>query len=362
MSIDARGSTAKRYYSKRDAMKKITLISMLAFIGLSVAGAQTTIDKPAATIKLTRMEVISVRQLQSDVDKLEKTTGTKFDAAKINQVLDARINSMLFLQYCDKEKIFVSDAEVNNALASMKANLGQNATDADLAASLRANGVFVDPMVYVKQRLLFQTYAQTHKAAELKAAMIPPTADEILKAYDLAKASLVRPDTERVSVLYIDTRGKSDVDIKKAHDLITSMSTTLKSNPSKFDEYVLRSGDSAGYKAISSMYVEKTSQSLSVYGQDFFDAVFRLKPNDISPVIESPTGLRIVRANEFLPQKQLSLTDTVPGNPNATVQDFLSYQLSVEKEQKFMDKLESDLIVQLRKDATIKVFTENLNF
>ena len=345
-------------------MKRIIATSLLAFIGFFAASAQTTIDKPAATIKLTKMEVISVRQLQADVTKLEQTTGAKFDAAKIQQVLDARINSMLFLQYCDKEKIYVSDAEVNNALASMKSNLGPNATDADLAASLRANGVFVDPAIYVRQRLLFQVYAQTHKAAELKAAMTPPTADEILNAYDLAKASLVRPDTERISVIYVDTRGKSAADLQKAKDLMSSIASALRSNPAKFDEYVLRGSGSSdvGYKSISSMYVERTSQSLSIYGQDFFDAVFRLKPNEISPVIDSPTGLRIVRANEFLPQKQLSLTDTIPGNQNVTVQDYLAYQLSVEKEQKFMNKLESDLIVQLRKDAAIKVFTENLNF
>ena len=343
-------------------MKKIALAAFVGILGLLPLAAQTTIDKPAATIKLTKMEVISVRQIKADVASLEKTTGTKFDAAKIQQVLDARINSMLFLQYCEKEKIYVSDAEVNNALANMKANLGQNATDADLAASLRANGVFVDPAVYVKQRLLFQTYAQTQKASELKAALTPPTPDDILKAYDLAKASLVRPDTERISVIYVDIRGKSAADVKKANDLMASISATLRTNPTKFDEYVLRAGDAAGYKSISSMYVEKTSQSVSIYGQDFFDAVFRLKQNEISPVIDSPAGLRIIRANEFLPQKQLSLTDTVPGNQNVTVQDYLAYQLSVEKEQKFMDKLEADLILQLRKDASIKVFTENLNF
>jgi len=342
-------------------MKRLFLF-FFACAALAAAGAQTTIDKPAATIKLTKQEVISVRQIKADVEKLEKATGTKFTADQIKQVLDARINSMLFIQFCDREKISVPDADVANALSQMKASLGAKATDADLEASLRASGVFVEPKVYVRQRLLFETYVQTKRADELKKALTPPSADEILKAYDLAKATLVRPDTMRVSILYVDTRGKSDAEIKKAKEAMQSMASSLKLNSAKFDEYVLRSGDAAGYKAIQSMYLEKTTQNKTIFGQELFDAVFKLKPGEISSLVESPTGFRIVRANEFLPQKQLGLSDTVPGNQNMTVQDFLIYQLAGEKEQKFMDTLEAELIQKLRNDASIKIYDENLKW
>jgi len=66
--------------------------------------------------------------------------------------------------------------------------------------------------------------------------------------------------------------------------------------------------------------------------------------------------------NEFLPQKQLTLSDTVPGNQNLTVQEFLAIQLSNEKQQAFLTKAETDLIESLRKEATIKIYTENLNW
>lgn len=342
-------------------MKRLFLF-FFACAALASTGAQTTIDKPAATIKLTKQEVISVRQIKADVEKLEKATGAKFTANQIKQVLDARINSMLFIQFCEREKITVSDADVANALNQMKASLGPKATDADLEASLRASGVFVDPKIYVRQRLLFETYVQTKHIDELKKALTPPTADEILKAYDLAKATLVRPDTMRVSILYVDIRGKSDADIKKAKETMQSMASSLKLNSTKFDEYVLRSGDAAGYKAIQSMYLEKTTQNKTIFGQELFDAVFKLKPGEISPLVESPIGFRIVRANEFLPQKQLGLSDTVPGNQNMTVQDFLIYQLAGEKEQKFMDTLEADLIQKLRNEASIKIYDENLKW
>jgi parvulin-like peptidyl-prolyl isomerase len=210
--------------------------------------------------------------------------------------------------------------------------------------------------------LLFESYVQSKRADDLKTVMAAPTADEILKAYDLAKASLVRPDTMRVSILYVDTRGKSDADAKKAKDSLSSIASALRLNPAKFDEYLLRAGDAAGYKAIPSFYMEKTTKNKNLFGADLFDTVFKLKVGDISPVVESPTGFRVVRANEFLAQKQLGLADTVPGNQNMTVQDFLSYQVASDKESKFMDKTEADLIAQLRSEATIKTFDDNLKW
>ncbi len=343
-------------------MKRLTTWLMVFACTAMPIFAQTSIDKPAATLKLTKQEVISVRQLRADIERLENATGVKLTVDQRKDVLDARINSMLFLQFCEREKISVSDAQVNAALAQLKSQLGSNATDADLEKSLRASGVFVDPAVYVRQRLLFETYVRLRKQDEMKSALKAPTADDILKAYDVAKASLVRPDTIRISVIYVDTKGKSDAEIEKAKDLINGISAALKANPSKFDEYVLRAGDAAGYKAIPSLYLEKTQQSKSIFGEAFFNAAFQAKTGEITSVIQTPTGFRIVRVNEFMAQKQLTLSDPVPGNQNLTVQEFLAMQLASEKEQTFLNKVEADLIESLRKEATIKVYTENLSW
>jgi len=287
-----KNNTYGREKTMRKTIVQILLSTLLVLPFIPVVG-QTSIDKPAATIKLTRQEVISVRQLRTDVERLENATGIKLSADQRKDVLDARINSMLFLQYCEREKITVSEGQVNAALAQLKSQLGPNATDDDLEKSMHASGIFVDPATYVRQRLLFQAYVQTKKQDELKASQVPPTPDEILKAYDLAKASLVRPDTVRISVIYVDTTGKSDAEVAKAKDLMNSVFTTLKANPAKFDEYVLRAGDAAGYRAIPSMYLEKTPQSRSVFGDDFFNAAFQAKIGEITPVVQSPTVLEL---------------------------------------------------------------------
>jgi len=85
-------------------MIKRVLSGILLLGLLQVLGAQTTIDKTVATIKLAKTEAISQRQLKSDVENLQKATGTTFSPEQIKQVLDARINSLLFVQYCEREK------------------------------------------------------------------------------------------------------------------------------------------------------------------------------------------------------------------------------------------------------------------
>jgi hypothetical protein len=102
-------------------MKRIASLLILFVFAAFPLIAQTSIDKPAATFKLTKQEVISVRQLRADVDRLENATGAKLTVEQRKDVLDARINSMLFLQFCEREKISVSDAQVNSALAQLKA-------------------------------------------------------------------------------------------------------------------------------------------------------------------------------------------------------------------------------------------------
>ena len=62
----------------------------------AAAFAQTAIDKPAATLKLTKQEVISVRQLKADVERIEAAIGQKLPLEKRKELLVSKINGMLF--------------------------------------------------------------------------------------------------------------------------------------------------------------------------------------------------------------------------------------------------------------------------
>jgi len=343
-------------------MKRFLLGVLALSLSLTAVTAQTTIDKPAATVKLTRLEMISVRQFRSNLEKLETATGKKLTAEQRQMLLDKMIDELLFAQYCDREKITVSESDIATALTQMKASLGPGADDAKLEIALRAQGIYLDARSYIREQLLLKAYLQAKKADELKAVK-EPTSEEILQAYELYKSQMVRPDTVRVSVIYVDLRSLSGDDKKKASDALRQAASAIKASPSRFDEYVLKAADAGSMlKANSNFYVEKTPQAISAYGNTFVDAVFGMKVGDISAVIENEAGLQIVRVNEILPQKMLTLTDPLPNNPNATVQDYIKYMLATKKQQDVLGKIQTELHDLLRKSSDVKIFTENLVF
>ncbi len=125
---------------------------------------------------------------------------------------------------------------------------------------------------------------------------------------------------------------------------------------------MIRSADEGVlYRASPSVFVSKTQQYQDLYGELFMDRVFKLKSGEVSDLLENEAGLQIVRVNEVLPQKQLTLTDTVPGQ-QATVQELLLQRLASETQAAFLDSMEKDLVASLRKEATVKIYEENLSF
>jgi len=342
-------------------MKRSFAFALLC-MAASAAFAQVSIDKPAATIKLIRQEVISVRQFKADIDKIEASAKQKLSAEQRKQLLDSKINGMLFSQYCEREKIIVSDAEVSQALGQMKASLGQGASDAKLEEAMRAQGVFLDAKTYVRQQLLLQSYIKTRKAEQLK-SIKEPSSDEVLKAYELYKSQLIRPDMVRASVIFVDFRGLNADQKKKSSDELRAVAQALKASPSRFDEYVLKASDAGSlYKATPTFYVEKTPQGQAIYGAAFIDKIFQLKVGELSGLIENEAGLQIVRVNEILPQKQLALSDSLPNNPQATVQDYLKMNLFQQRQAQVLSAIQNELVAQLRKEGSVKVYDQNLNF
>lgn len=343
-------------------MKRSFLAALLLAIPLAMSMAQASMPKPAATVKLTKIETISVSQYKANIEKIEAATGKKLTPELRQQLLDKMIDDLLFAQYCEREKIVVSDAEINAALAQMKTSMGQGADDAKLELALRTQGIYLDARSYARQQLLLQAYIKAKKGEDLKAVK-EPTADEILQAYEFYKSQMIRPDTVRVSVIYVDLRKLVGDEKKTASDALRAAAAAIKANPARFDEFVLRAADAGSVvKANSNFYVEKTPQAMQAYGETFITAVFGMKVGDISAVIENEAGLQVVRVNEILPQKMLTLSDPLPNTPNATVQDYIKYVLTTKKQSELMVKITNDLHDLLRKSSDVKIFTENLAF
>ncbi|GHU16384.1 hypothetical protein FACS1894163_05640 [Spirochaetia bacterium] len=131
----------------------LVLCSFAAFMGF----AQTDLQ-PAAIVKLTKSEPITVKQLKTEAEKQVRdilvqnlrrvptaaeinTAVQNLSASERRQLLDVMINEKLALQAAERDKITVSENEVNQQLQQMRNQMAQSAgrqpTDAEFAAAIR---------------------------------------------------------------------------------------------------------------------------------------------------------------------------------------------------------------------------------
>lgn len=365
---------------KRNA--SILFIIIAAAIASAAGAAQTPIKRglPAFTVTLSKSEIYSVDDYNANIARLEKAfvshlnpslsaedkekTRIEIMASLKPQLLDAQIGAMLFRQFCEREGIVASDSDVSAYIGRLKTQVGAaGADDASLEQMIAlSRESILDLRTYARQRLLLVRYIQAKKAEEVK-AIKGPSSDEILKAYDtLSKnGQLTVPQTARISLVFIDFKGKSADEKKKGEETMRSLAARIKDDKSYFDKLLLGSFDpSAGYMTKSSFTLPNTKGMPGGYDPKLIDAVFKMKPGEISGLLENEQGLQIVRVNEITPERQLGLYDAIPGQTNVSVQDLIVQQFLVRAQESFAATVLNESIGKAGGEATVNLVKGNL--
>jgi parvulin-like peptidyl-prolyl isomerase len=366
-------------------MKRNTSIAWLALIAAFVSAeavAQTPIKRglPAFTVTLTKSEIYSIDEFNANIARLEKTYVSRMnpslsaadkEKARIElmasvkpRLLDAQLSAMLFRQYCEREGIVVTESDLNAYIARLKAQVGATGTDDasfEQMLALTQESV-LDLRTFARQRLALLRYIQAKRADDVK-ALKGPSSDDILKAYEsLSKSGeLTVPETARISLVFIDFKGKDADERKKAQETMRGLAAKIKDDKSYFDKLLLGSFDpNAGYMTKSSFTVPNTKGMQGGYDPKFTDAVFSMKTGEISGLLENEQGLQIVRVNERSPQRQLGLYDAVPGQTNVSVQDLIVQQFMIREQESFAAQVQNEILDKVRGEATVNLMKENL--
>ncbi len=351
-------------------MKRFLGAVLLVFAASTLAFAQADLQ-PAAIVKLIKTEPITVKQLKAEIAKIEEQSKRTLSAAERRKVLDLLIDAKLVMQAAERDKLAVSDNEVNQQLtpqidqlkAAMKARLGReaNAKEIDDAVKAETGYDLADFRVQMKQQLTYQKYLTTKKRSAFE-AIKPPTEAEISSTYDLYKPNFVRPDTVRLSMIFVP-RGEGADGYKKARELADKLYAEIGGNGSKFDEVSLRSQmPNSGFQADSSSYLEKSAKAQSLVGPDFMGAVFSLKVGEVSAVLENPKGFQIVKVTETYAQKTLELSDPYRLGSRGTVREYIGQMLFQQTQQKVIEAATAELVKELRAGNSFQVFEKNLNW
>jgi len=342
---------------------KRTILFLILIFSLAVSG----FSQVAAIVNYTKSEPITVAQLRTEIERLEQSRGRPLTKDERLQILDVMINERLAIQAAEKEKITISENEVNQQVQQLRGvlaqQLGRQPTEAEFNQAVRNESGLDFPAFkeQLRKQLIVQKYLIAKKGDLIK-NIKEPTEAEIIDQYNLAKAQFVRPETVRFSMIQVPY-GPDAASRAKARDLALSLIKEIGSNPSKFDEVVTKShAPNSGYVAGDGGFIPRNHEAQNVVGQDFINTAFNLKQGEVSKLIEGTPGYQIIKVTENYSMKNLELDDIIQPGSNIRVRDYIKQALLNERQQASLTKASEELISDLRKDKPFRINDNNLNW
>ena len=341
----------------------IFLLTLFIFLtGFSFGQADL---QPVARVNLLRTETISVRQLRSEIEKMEKATGATLNNAQKREVLDAMINERLALQAAERDKITVTENEINRQIEEHKREmvefLGRPPTDSEFAAAVKGQTDLEMPAFreQLRRSLVLQKFIRAKKGNVLE-NIRPPTDREITDMYNLTKSQFTRPDTVRFSMIQVPY-GNDAASRTRAKELIDRLHREIGNNPSRFDEAVLKGqAPNSGYQAGDGSYLPRNLEAAQIVGQNFINIAFGLSQGQVSGVIEGIPGFQIIKITETYVQKNLELNDIFQPGRRETVREYIRALMMQQKQAEAFERATTELFTELRAEKTFEVFERNL--
>jgi parvulin-like peptidyl-prolyl isomerase len=347
-------------------MKRFAIFIFFSLFIAAWCFAQADLQ-PAAIVNLTRSEPITVKQFRTEVEKVEKATRRSLNDKERREVLDAMINERLAIQAAEKDKITVSESEVTQQINQLKTQMaqtiGRQPTDVEFAAAIKSETGLEMPAFreQARRQLVTQKYLMSKKQSVFE-SIKPPTDAEITSFYNLNKAQLTRPDTVRFSMIQVEY-GPDAASKTKAKELADRLTREIGSNPSKFDEVVLRGqSPNSGYQAGDAGYLPRNMEAAQIVGQDFIITAFNLKQGEVSKLMEGLRGYQVIKVTETYAQKNLELDDIFQLGTRMTVRAYIGNSMLQERQMEALKKATEELVAELRAGKTFQIFERNLTW
>ncbi|MDR2445446.1 MAG: peptidyl-prolyl cis-trans isomerase [Spirochaetaceae bacterium] len=349
-------------------MKKRFIVFGLVLLSAAVVWAQNDL-KTVATVTLTKTEQISVKMLRVRVEQMEAALGRPLNAEERREVLDGMINERLALQAAERERITVTETELNQQFNELRAQLarmiGRTPTDAEFNSAIRQQ-TGMELSAYreeAKKTLTIQKYMLAKKQ-DVLSSIKEPTDAEILAEYELNSTELVQPETVEFSAIIFPVA--SDAEKNKKREEANRMAREVNNNPNNFDEKLQRGrAPNAGYNVAQRSIIQKNAAGQQRAGQVFLDEALKLEQGKISNVLEIPSGqargFYIIKVAHKYPKKFLALEDThlIYGE---TVRTVLKESIMQKRQQEVISRAQKEMIDELRKNNPYRIFSENLNY
>ncbi len=348
----------------RTTAVKRTLIAMMLF-SVSFSAFGQLLDQPVAVVRLTETVNIGRRELRQQVELLEQQLGRQLSPENRRELLDAQIAEVLLNQAAERKRIRVTQEDVDQAIAQQRATLGQPVSDAQFRQLVaRESGVSWEEYVdQVRERLIQERYILEEKRSIIR-DISAPTEAEIRRFYDENATQFANPAMVRFSHLYIDTRNLSNQEKQERRERAEELYGRIRSGAATFAELLDESLDDATFSGGDFGYLlRQDQQSLRLLGAGFIDGVFEVEEGEVSDgVLESNVGYHIVRVTNKRRARILELSDPVLPGQNTTVRDQIRNYILSNKQQQAFQRAIQEVVDELREEAEVTVFEQNLDW
>jgi parvulin-like peptidyl-prolyl isomerase len=214
----------------------------------------------------------------------------------------------------------------------------------------------------MRQRLIQERYIM-EKKRPLFTAIQEASETQIKQIYDANATDFTNPQMVRFNHIFIDTRNLGEAERTQARKRVEDALKELKTAP--FKDLVVKYSDdtSSKYRGGDFGYLPRNdSQRQMLFGSGFLEAVFSLNVNQTSGVIQSNLGFHIVQLTERRDAKLLALNDPIFPGAEITVRERIKDLVRAQNQQLVFQKALNELITELRSQAEVTIFEQNLNW
>ncbi|MCI7455703.1 MAG: peptidylprolyl isomerase [Spirochaetales bacterium] len=334
-------------------MKKV--LSILSILLVMVTLSAATISSPAATVNLTKNKVITMDQLNKEVELYTK------NGVSVQQidVLNSLIDEILIEQGAARDGYSVTDSEVEQLYANQKksveAQAGRTLTDAEFESLVAESYGSVDEYKsYLKLQYLTQIYVSGAKADVLN-NVAEPTENEIKTWYRQNSTNFTLPERVRLSLIAMEKTGDSATDSKKLSTL-QSCYNDIVSGKITFEKGVQLYSEDTDSLSIGGDwgFMADNSTTRTNMGDNFVNTVMLMDAGDIEGVFETPYIYAIVKCTVHLDPTILTLNDTIE-EYGITVREYIRQGLLYQNSQYAFLNAYNELLADLRNQAKINI-------
>ncbi len=288
------------------------------------AGAKGPAAEPSKKVAIVNGTAILESELDRGTEGVVQRrahSGAPMDEAQLKtvrmDVLNNLINRELLNQESKKEKIAVTDEDVNDKLAKIKQRFKSEAEFKEMLAKMKLNEAQIKTQL--KEDLAIQALIDKQVVAKINV-----TEQDAKTYYDAHPEAFKQPEQIKASHILVKVDPKDDPAKKEeAHKKIEAIQEKLKAG-GDFAALAKENSDCPSKEKGGDLGYFSKGQMV----KPFEDAALALKPGETSGIVETQFGYHIIKLTEIKPEGVMSF---------AEVKDQLAQYLKQEKVKAELD-------------------------